>query len=81
MVVWLAGLRAVHFSFHKDPPKSLHCKDKFQVESLVLDPSVATEEDISLTELVSIRWSPLPPSPGRSKVSGDISHFLIVLLV
>jgi hypothetical protein len=41
----------IHFSFHKDPPKSLHCKDKFQVESLILDPSVATGEDISLSEL------------------------------
>jgi len=41
----------IHFSFHKDPPKSLHCKDKFQVESVVLDPSVATGEEISLTEL------------------------------
>lgn len=60
--LWLALtplLYTVHFSFHKDPPKSLHCKDKFQVESLILDPSVATGEDISLSELVPHPSTPL----------------------
>jgi cell division protein FtsB len=41
----------IHFSFHKDPPSSLHCKDKFQVESLVLPSTLSSSEDLPLPEL------------------------------
>ncbi|KAL6079681.1 phosphatidylinositol-binding protein scs2 [Balamuthia mandrillaris] len=41
----------VHYSFHKDPPKSLRCKDKFLVESIVLKPEVGSSpEEVSLSE-------------------------------
>jgi len=41
----------IHFSFHKDPPGSLKCKDKFQVESMILVPPPTPLSDLKLGDL------------------------------